>query len=226
MKSALIKHITSQSHKNSLSEEQIQQSKTRKIKDNISTSMRQLSYFCLKSNMAFEQFDKLLATVNFCNLELGNINHSSQFIKKFLMLIDTEIILKTAEWFKVQENITITLDIGTMYGMPLLAVLFISDGNCKLADLMPLTSKKGEDVAIACYEACKLHGTLNDHILKNKVVGITGDGAFTKNNAPFKNKIQLLFEKSLVFRWDLLHLINRAHIDAKGSVDCNDDDDN
>ena len=27
-----------------------------------------------------------------------------------------------------------------------------------------------------------------------------------------------MFNKKLVFRWDLLHLINRAHIDAKGSV--------
>ena len=43
---------------------------------------------------------------------------------------------------KTQNPITITLDIGTMYGMPLLAVLFIRDGQSKLADLIPLTSKK------------------------------------------------------------------------------------
>ena len=142
------------------------------------------------------------------------------------MLIDTEIIFKTAEWFRSQENITVTLDIGTMYGMPLLAVLFISDGKCKLANLLPLTSKKGDDVAIACYEACKLNETLSDVDLKEKVVGITGDGAFIKNNAPFKDKVQALFGKTLVFRWDLLHLINRAHIGAKGSVHLNADDDN
>ena len=42
---------------------------------------------------------------------------------------------------------------------------------------------------------------------------------FAKGNAPFKDKIQELIDKTLIFRWDLLHLINRAHIDArKGEV--------
>ena len=59
---------------------------------------------------------------------------------------------------------------------------------------------------------------------------ISGDGVFAKGNAPFKNKMQELFMKELVFRWDPLHLINRAHIDAKGKVkgvendDCDEDD--
>ena len=50
-------------------------------------------------------------------------------------------------------------------------------------------------MAIACYEACKLNDSLGHEELKEKVVGVTGDGAFPKNNAPFKNKIQLLFDK-------------------------------
>ena len=55
-------------------------------------------------------------------------------------------------------------------------------------------------------------------------MGVAGDGFFTKGNAPFKNKMQELFMKTLVFRWDPLHLINRAHIDAKGKVKGCDED--
>ena len=35
--------------------------------------------------------------------------------------------------------------------------------------------------------------------------------------------MEVLFKKTLVVRWNLLHLINRAHIDAKGKVDIDDD---
>ena len=44
---------------------------------------------------------------------------------------------------KKQDNLTVTLDIGTEYGIPLLAVLFINAGKSKLVDIVPLTSKKG-----------------------------------------------------------------------------------
>ena len=37
-----------------------------------------------------------------------------------------------------------------------------------------------------------------------------------KGNAPFKDEMNSLFDKLLTFRWDMLHLINRAHIEAKG----------
>ena len=43
---------------------------------------------------------------------------------------------------------------------------------------------------------------------------VTGDGAFAKENPPFKETMELLFDKKLIFRWDLLHLINGAHIAA------------
>ena len=33
-----------------------------------------------------------------------------------------------------------------------------------------------------------------------------------------------LFSKKLVFRWDLLHLVNRAHFEAKGKVEGEDDE--
>ena len=44
---------------------------------------------------------------------------------------------KTTEWAKKQDNLTVTLDIGTEYGIPLLAVLFINAGKSKLVDIVP-----------------------------------------------------------------------------------------
>ena len=66
------------------------------------------------------------------------------------------------------------------------------------------------DEGIARENQIHVHARLN-----NKIVGLTGDGVFAKGNAPFKSKIQELIDKTLVFRWDLLHMINRCHIDAK-----------
>ena len=102
-------------------------------------------------------------------------------------------------------------------------MLFISAGKAKLADIIPLTSKKGVDVADTCMQACTLSGLLDIEILKNKIAGITGDGAFAKGNAPFKSRISELLGKAVVVRWDPLHLINRAHIEARGKIHCADD---
>ena len=53
--------------------------------------------------------------------------------------------------------------------------------------------------------------------LKSKVVGLVGDGAFIKGNKPFKNRMEILLAKKLKFRWDILHLVNRAHVPARGT---------
>ena len=63
-----------------------------------------------------------------------------------------------------------------------------------------------------------MKGTLNVDIIKEKTVGITGDGAFAKWNEPFKIRASELFDKVLTFRWDLLHLMSRAHEEARGKV--------
>ena len=139
LKTSLIRHIDGVRHKKIVKDQLAHERKHKAVKENINLSMRQLAYFCLKSNLPYVQFDKLLATVNFCDHELGKINHSDRFIKEFSTLVDMELIKKTAEWFRQQENDTVTLDIGTIYGIPLLAVLFISSGTSKLADIMPLT---------------------------------------------------------------------------------------
>ena len=107
-------------------------------------------------------------------------------------------------------------------GLPLLAVLFISGGTSKLADLIPVVSKKGADLAQTLFEAALMRGLIEEADLIAKTAGLTGDGAFAHLNAPFKQKLFELFGREIVIRWDLLHLINRAHIEARGKLDKDD----
>ena len=180
VKQKLAQHLMTDSHNKAVSQEMKDAAETLKVKDQIFQSMRQLAYFGIKSNLPLDQFSSLLATVNTCGLDLGDINHSRTFITKFLELINIELVKKTVQWFHDQSEITLTLDIGTVYGITLLAVLFISDGKVKLANILPIVSKKGKDVAEASFEACKLYGKIDAEENKRKVVGITGDGAFAK----------------------------------------------
>ena len=56
-----------------------------------------------------------------------------------------------------------------------------------------------------------------ERIIQAKTTGIVADGAFVGGNQPFKQRIRELFiNPNMVFRWDLLHLCNRAHISARG----------
>ena len=157
MKQKLAQHLMTDAHHNALKTEMCHAAEILRKKDEIFKTMRHLAYLAIKSNLPLDQFPTLLATVNACGLELGNINHSRAFITQFLELVNVELIKKTAAWFDEQIEITFTLDIGTVYGMTLLAVLFMSNGKVKLADLAPITSKKREDVANVCFESCKLH---------------------------------------------------------------------
>ena len=51
-----------------------------------------------------------------------------------------------------------------------------------------------------------------------------GDGAFAKGNKPFKNTIAALLGKEVTIRWDLLHLINCAHKEARGKAKYDQDE--
>ena len=220
LKQKVIKHIQSSEHVKASTEYKQLQTKVSSIKAEIFHSMRQLAYFTIKSNLPFQQFPALLATVNCCGLGLGDINHSEYFIRSFLDLINNELCRKTVEWIKDCEEVTITLDIGTVSGITLLSTLLIrnTDGSVKLCSLDPITSKKGDDVAVACYNSLLMKGEILPQEINERVVGITGDGAFAKGNKPFKNKIMSLLEKEVPVRWDLLHLFNVAHKDARGDA--------
>ena len=152
----LIKHLEGQTHHRSLKQNNDFDTKNKKIKDAVSQSMRQMAYFTIKCNLPFNQFENYCATNVSCGLEIGNINHTRRFILTFLQLVSEKLVAKTADWFSKQKHVTITLDVGTENGIPLLAVLFISNSKSKLVDIVPITSKKGKDIATICFETCHM----------------------------------------------------------------------
>ena len=68
-------------------------------------------------------------------------------------------------WLDEQRDrtVTITLDIGTCVGITLLAVLYISGSEVRLANVLPTNSKKGDKLAELCFEAL----TVNNKVVKS-----------------------------------------------------------
>ena len=54
--------------------------------------------------------------------------------------------------------------------------------------------------------------------MKEILNAILGDGQLIKGNDPFKPILNKLVGKDLAYRWDPLHLFNRAHIKARGAI--------
>ena len=86
----LTDHLMSDIHQMSLKEEMTHNAKYYKVKHDIYSNMRQISYFMLKANVPFVQFPALLATVQGCNVELGDINHTKVFLNINLAIMRTE----------------------------------------------------------------------------------------------------------------------------------------
>ena len=223
MKSSLIRHLREYRH-TVRAIQHLQERRLKVSKVEVHNAMQHLLFFCLKSSLSFKQYPKLLATANRCKVQVGNINHSPWFIEKYCDMVGAELFDRTVDWLIQQKSVTITLDIGTCTGVTLLAVLFISDDmhEIRLANIVPVVSKKGTDLATTCYDVLQMDGKIENgkNILSKIVSGFTGDGAFIKENKDFKDKLkELLNNENLMFRWDPLHLFNRAHIYARGSVD-------
>lgn len=79
-------------------------------------------------------------------------------------------------------------------------------------------SKKGEDLANLAYATITEDCRVPEEDVKKLVSGVVADGALVKGNEPFKLKCRELINEQLTFKWDLLHLINRAHIAARGKT--------
>ena len=55
--------------------------------------------------------------------------------------------------------------------------------------------------------------------MRKKITGVAGDGAFIKGNEPFKETLRdLLQNPNLKWRWDILHLVNRAFESARSKT--------
>ena len=215
MKKNLIRHLTLLTHEKKVAEYAQRQRMQCSTRTEIAKCMRHLSYYATKTGMPFCQFDSFLATVNRCGPDLGNINHSKHYIKKYTLLIDKILKQRTEEWLLKQKEVTITLDIGTCLGFTLLAVLLIKGPDVRLMKLTPTSSKKGSHLAQLCISSLQSEN-ITLEILKEKIVGVVGDGAFMKGNQGFKDTLKDFLHENLQFRWDILHLCNRAHVDARG----------
>ena len=68
-----------------------------------------------------------------------------------------------------------------------------------------------------CFKTIIEDSEIPYQLASEKNVGVVADGAFAKENYPFKNRFcELLQNPNLVFKWDILHLVNRAHMQARG----------
>ena len=218
-KRSILRHLSNINHHQNSASYKIISSKLLSSKSDIYKLCSSLIYYTFKSNTAFSLYPVLLAVLSRCDNEVGNINHTRRTCTMMLDLVDNELKEKTRAWVDSEKSVTITADIGTMQGLVLLVVLLISDttGNTKLAGFKLVSSKSGYILANEIVDIlCGSDGmNIQQPVLRNKISGFSGDGAFIKGNEPFKTQLKKLINDNLKFRWDLLHLINRAHIYAR-----------
>ena len=123
LKKVLRKHIADlPMHQAAVKELEKKEKEFGDVLDGTKANLRYLIYYIIKTNIAFLNYPTLLSTVFQCGLEIGNINHTRDFVSRILPLIDGVILENTKEWISDQQHITISLDIGTVLGLVLLVV--------------------------------------------------------------------------------------------------------
>ena len=214
----LVKHCNSESHLEFNAHFQDRKEKSNHQKILVRKSMRYLAYYLIHTNTAFSLWPTLLGIADRCGIAIGNINHSFNFVTKLTSHINTILKQNTVVWFTAQQNITVTLDIGTFHGLALLVTIYIGDnGVTKLTGVRLTPSKGGRFLAELCFKTIIEDSEIPLELATEKIVGVVADGAFAKENLPFKNRFcELLQNPNLVFKWDILHLVNRAHMQARG----------
>ena len=220
LKKCLKRHLERLEHHQNVATFKLLESKTMKSRKEINEACMGLIYYVLKSKNPFAMYPVLLAVAHRANIHIGNINHTRMTCSKLLEVMDIVLKKRGRDWVNLQGSITITADIGTVAsGLSLLTTVLISDndGSIELAGFSLVPTKEGEKLAENIYET--MTGTncfgLNVDIAKDKISGVAGDGAFIKGNAPFKARMKQLFHENLKFRWDMLHLVNRAYSEAR-----------
>ena len=177
-------------------------------------------YYIIRTNTAWALYPVLLAVLFRSGCEIGNLNHSTYACENLCEILNTQLKRETEEWILKQISLTITADIGTIQGLSLLVLLTMieEDKTVKLVGVKPIRSKQGVYLANEIFLMFKENLEITEELIVSKVSGMAGDGAFCKDNAPFKEEMRRLFRNDFKFRWDLLHLVNRAHVDAIQSV--------
>ena len=219
LKKSVRKHITNfSSHQEAVNKLEKRNKEFGDELNGIKSNLRYLVYYIIKKNIAFLNYPALLSTVSHCGSEIGNINHTRDFVSRILPLIDGVLQENTKEWITNQQHLTVSLDIGTVLGLVLLVVFYIgADSHARLAGCELTYSKGGAHCAELCYKIACSNIFVEESLVKRKTKSIVADGAFTDQNEPFKAKIRESFcNTNMIFRWDLLHLCNRAHISARG----------
>ena len=220
LKASLKRHLLSlQHHKKVAVYEVMRTSRLESVKK-IEETCSNILYYIIKTNTAWSLFPVLLGVLNRSGHEIGNINHGRDTCEMMSNLLDQELRKETREWFLQQKSVTLTADIGTVLGLSMLVVLLESevDNTVRLAGISLVKSKAGKYLAEETMNILKSDSEENLNLMeediKSRVSGMAGDGAFCKDNDPFKSAMRELFGLNFKFRWDLLHLMNRAHIQA------------
>ena len=127
LKKALVKHCNNEIHLeyNAFYQDRKEQNEHQRVL--MRKSMRYLAYYLIHTNTAFSLWPTLLGVADRCGIVIGNINHSFNFVTKLTSLINTILKQNTVTWFRAQQNITVTLDIGTFHGLALLVTIYIGD---------------------------------------------------------------------------------------------------
>ena len=78
----------------------------------------------------------------------------------------------------------------TTLGLSLLVLLILSENDeaVKLVGVNPIRNKCGEYLANEIFQMLTNNLDISEEIIKSKITGMAGDGAFCKDNAPFKQK--------------------------------------
>ena len=214
----LLRHLKTLQHHQRVAVYQVLHTNSKQCADKIEKLCSNILYYIIKTNTAWALYPVLLAVLFRSGCDVGDLNHSTYSCEVLCDLIDKELKSETVHWFMEQESVTLTADIGTILGLSMLVVLLESeiDKTVKFAGINLVCSKEGKYLANQILDVLTSaqHLNLSEAEVRRRVSGMAGDGAFCKDNEPFKSQLRILFRENFLFRWDLLHLVNRAHIKA------------
>ena len=224
LKGNLKKHIAKLQHHQRVASYEVINNYNLNSQKQVQKICSNILYYMVKTNSPASMYPIILAVIFRSGYQVGNLNHSFYTYTKLLNYIDLQIKLDSKKWFDKQDSVSITADIGTVRGISLLVVLLMSevDDRTVFVGMNPVSSKAGAYCAdeIVNILTSKKYLELDLSELKKKISGVVCDGAFTKENKPFKNKMKEHLG-DLTFRWDPLHMANRAHISAMELQDAN-----